>query len=174
MGHTGRSLQGSLLALLDGESRQALGRLGTILEWEHNRMHCYNNHSLLPKCGWQSRPLRPLSPHCSFILASSPLVHLASNFGRPHGVKNCTVFALLVPAGARTGPFLVRALTTLRLAPRNYRPKSSSMGTFRSLVAVWGSQAREPTHREPSQAEPRGQSPVRAWHSRRACLARKA
>ena len=61
VGHTGRSLRGCLLALLDGASRQVLGLragalawLGTILEWEHDRMHCYNNHSLLPKCGWQS------------------------------------------------------------------------------------------------------------------------
>lgn len=84
------------------------------------------------------------------------------------------MLALIVPAGARTGPFLVRGLTHFAWLLGIIVPSLSRMGTFRSVVAVWGSQAREPTDREPSQTEHRGQSPVRAWHSRLACLERKA
>ena len=43
VGHTGRSLQGSLLALLDGESRQALGQRRASLAGDNFRMGAQQN-----------------------------------------------------------------------------------------------------------------------------------
>lgn len=129
VGHTGRSARVACWALLDGESRQAScvragvpAWLGTILEWAHNRMHCYDDHSLLPKCGWQRRPLRPLSSH-----QFSPLIDLVSGPGRPHRVK-CSMVSV--------HPWCARGPHALVPLLGSCRPKSSIMDMSRSLVVA--------------------------------------
>lgn len=101
VGHTGRSLQGLLVGLAGWGKSTSVGQAcrRACLAGDNFRMGaqqnallpCYNNHSLLPKCGWQSRTSQASPPllliHFSppRLLASSTLVHLASGFGRPQG-----------------------------------------------------------------------------------------
>lgn len=81
VGHTGRSLQGCLLALAGWGKSTSVGQAcrRACLAGDNFRMGaqqnalllCYHNHSLLPKCGWQSRTSQA-SPSSLLIDFSPP------------------------------------------------------------------------------------------------------
>lgn len=114
-------------------------------------MHCYCVQQLFPFAKmWLAKLTSQASLPSSLVAHRLSPAYLLPTWSQILGgltVQSTvgTEFTLNVPTGVCTGPFLVSLVAwfnPLRLRPRSYCPKSSGMGTFRSLMVAWDSQAR--------------------------------